>query len=135
MIPAHDLLNLSTAQSCDAFHHPTLHPCSMTNPLQQLNGTYEAPSGDGSPDAQVSTEVDLQVALRRVTHDINNPLSIISGNAQLLLELARVLDLDPDVAKPIRDIEEASHRLANMVSRLNSLNDTAQQNGHIEGNA
>lgn len=98
----------------------------MTDPLRPLNGTYETTSGDGSPDTQVSADVDLQGALRRVTHDINNPLSIISGNAQLLLELARVLDLDPDVAKPIRDIEEASQRLADMVSRLNSLNDTAR---------
>lgn len=65
----------------------------------------------------------LQVALTRATHDINNPLAVISGNAQLLLELSRVLDLDPDVAKPIKDIEEASHQLAIMVQRLNALNE------------
>lgn len=64
-----------------------------------------------------------------MTHDINNPLSIISGNAQLLLELSRALDLDPDVAKPIRDIEEASQRLARMIERLNALNDAARQSG------
>lgn len=105
----------------------------MTDPLQQLNGAYESMSGDGSPDTQRASDVDLQVALSRVTHDINNPLSIISGNAQLLLELAQVLDLDPDVAKPIRDIEEASQRLASMVNRLNTLNDAARQNGPFEG--
>lgn len=73
--------------------------------------------GDAVPRA------DLHVALTRVTHDINNPLAIISGNAQLLMELSRALNLDPDVAKPIQDIEEASHRLANMVEQLNALND------------
>jgi signal transduction histidine kinase len=107
----------------------------MTDPLQQLNGAYEPMSGDSSLDAQRASDEQLQVALSRVTHDINNPLSIISGNAQLLLELAQVLDLDPDVAKPIRDIEEASQRLARMVGRLNRLNDAARQDDHLEGGA
>lgn len=76
-----------------------------------------APSdGELRPDAAA-----LQQALSEVTHDLNNPLAIISGNAQLLLELARMLDLEPDLAKPIQDIEEASHRLSAMVRRLNEL--------------
>lgn len=64
---------------------------------------------------------DLQHTLSEVAHDINNPLAIISGNAQLLLELSRLLDLDPDVARPIQDIEEASRRLASMIGRLSAL--------------
>lgn len=77
---------------------------------------------------------DPQQVLSAVTHDINNPLAIISGNAQLLLELSRLLDLDPDVAKPIQDIEEASRRLAAMVGRLSALrealpNDSAGGDG------
>ena len=60
----------------------------------------------------------LRDMVTEVAHDINNPLAIISGNAQLLLELARMMDLDPDVAKPIGDIEEASRQLAQMVRRL-----------------
>ena len=77
-----------------------------------------APRASSRPAADAAA---LQQALSEVTHDLNNPLAIISGNAQLLLELARMLDLDPDVAKPIQDIEEASHRLAAMVHRLNEL--------------
>ena len=66
----------------------------------------------------------LQETLSSVTHEINNPLAVIAGNAQLLLELARVMDLDPDLAKPIRDIEEASHQLAATVGRLNTLKES-----------
>ena len=63
----------------------------------------------------------LREMVTEVAHDINNPLAIIAGNAQLLLEMARVIDLDPDVAKPIGDIEEASRRLAQMVRRLDAV--------------
>lgn len=86
--------------------------------LSRESGTLEDPSAD---------KAALQQALSEMTHDINNPLAIISGNAQLLLELARMLDLDPDVAKPIQDIEEASHRLAETVRRLNALKETLDQ--------
>ena len=86
--------------------------------------------GNGASERTALTPLDLpalpvlQEALSEVTHEINNPLAIISGNAQLLLELSRMMNLDPDVAKPIRDIEEASHRLAEMVRRLNALKET-----------
>lgn len=105
----------------------------MPESLQHLNGTNGQAPPNTPPGSPYSD--DLQGALRRVTHDINNPLSIISGNAQLLLELSRVLDLDPDVAKPIRDIEEASQRLANMVERLNALNDALREKGYVENDA
>lgn len=105
-------------------NHP---PYSMAELIPHLNGGSEGPVPNGSLDGKVGPHGDLQVALNRVTHDINNPLAIISGNAQLLLELARALDLDPDVAKPIQDIEEASQRLASMVERLNALNEAARQ--------
>lgn len=99
----------------------------MPELIQHLNGSYDGAPSNGSASGRSRSDADLQGALSRVTHDINNPLSIISGNAQLLLELAQVLDLDPDVAKPIRDIEEASQRLARMIERLNALNDAARQ--------
>ena len=107
----------------------------MTELFQHLNGSYDGAPANGSASGRPRPGADLQVALRRVTHDINNPLSIISGNAQLLLELAQVLDLDPDVAKPIQDIEEASQRLAHMIERLNALNDAARQKDGREDEA
>lgn len=100
----------------------------MPELIPHLDGRSEGPELNASPASQTEPQVDLKVALNRVTHDINNPLAIISGNAQLLLELARALELDPDVAKPIQDIEEASQRLASMVERLNALNEATRQN-------
>jgi nitrogen-specific signal transduction histidine kinase len=110
----------------------------MNELLQHLDDSYHHSSSNGSTNGHSQEDrasADLQGALSRVTHDINNPLSIISGNAQLLLELSRALDLDPDVAKPIRDIEEASQRLASMVQRLNALNEATHQRENGKGGA
>ena len=63
----------------------------------------------------------LRTTVANVKHEINNPLAIISGNAQLLLELARMMDLDEDLVKPIRDIEEASLRITKSLDKLNSI--------------
>jgi len=63
----------------------------------------------------------VRVALARVVHDVNNPLAVISGNAQLLLELVRMLELDAELAKPIADIEEASRELAERLAQLSRL--------------
>lgn len=87
------------------------------------SATHFSPAVDTSlgPAASDSDLVALQQKLSELVHEINNPLAIVSGNAQLLLELSRMMDLDPDVAKPIRDIEEASHRLAATIRQLSAL--------------
>jgi DNA-binding NtrC family response regulator len=63
----------------------------------------------------------LRAAIARVHHQMNNPLSIISGNAQLLMELGRMLDLDQDVIQPIQDIEEATVRLAGLLHEFDAI--------------
>ena len=63
----------------------------------------------------------VRSTVANVKHEINNPLAIISGNAQLLLELARLMDLDEELVKPIRDIEEASLRIDQSLEKLNSI--------------
>lgn len=65
----------------------------------------------------------VRSTVANVKHEINNPLAIISGNAQLLLELARLMDLDEEIVKPIRDIEEASQRIGQSLEKLNHIND------------
>jgi signal transduction histidine kinase len=77
--------------------------------------------------AQSALLEDLRLALGRVVHDVNNPLAIISGNAQLLGELSRVCDFDGDVSKAIKDIEEASVELASQMSRLSALREEVCQ--------
>lgn len=61
----------------------------------------------------------IRTTVATVKHEINNPLAIISGNAQLLTELAR--GMDDEITKPIRDIEEASHRIAQSLNKLSNL--------------
>ena len=63
----------------------------------------------------------LRTTMANVKHEINNPLAIISGNAQLLLELTKMMELDDDLVKPIRDIEEASLRISDSLDKLNSI--------------
>jgi FixJ family two-component response regulator len=65
----------------------------------------------------------LRATVAAVKHEINNPLAIISGNAQLLLELARMMELDEEIVKPIRDIEEASLRITDSLDKLNGIKD------------
>ncbi len=61
--------------------------------------------------------------LGRVYHDSNNPLAIVSGNAQFLLELGKSMDLGDDVVQPIRDIDEASERVASGLREIAILRD------------
>lgn len=70
----------------------------------------------------------VRMTLASVKHEINNPLAIISGNAQLLLELSRMMELDEDLVKPIRDIEEASLRITDSLDKLNSIKELIARN-------
>ncbi len=63
----------------------------------------------------------IRSAVATVNHEINNPLAIISGNAQLLVELARAMDLPPEIAGPIQDIDAASQRIATSLRKLANL--------------
>ena len=77
--------------------------------------------------AQARMMETLRATVSKVTHDINNPLAIISGNAQLLIELGRYMDLDDEIIKPIKDIEEASSRIAASLHKLADLKDMVKQ--------
>lgn len=56
-----------------------------------------------------------------VYHDLNNPLSIISGNAQFLLEISREEDLDEQFVSSAQDIKEAAQRMADSLHQLTRL--------------
>jgi nitrogen-specific signal transduction histidine kinase len=60
-------------------------------------------------------------AIVRLHHEVNNPLAIISGNAQLLAEVGRAEGLSEDLMGPILDIEAATERLAESLRRLAAL--------------
>jgi DNA-binding response OmpR family regulator len=63
----------------------------------------------------------LRAMLATVMHDINNPLSIISGNAQLLLELTQLMEGNDDLVKAIRDIEEARMQVTDSLDILSRI--------------
>ncbi|PSQ89700.1 MAG: hypothetical protein BRD45_02240 [Bacteroidetes bacterium QS_8_64_10] len=66
----------------------------------------------------------LAEVLRRVAdtrHDIKNPLSIISGNVQLLREMARVSDLDDDFREALDDIGEATEQVRDLLDQMDDL--------------
>lgn len=56
--------------------------------------------------------------LSRIHHDLNNPLSIISGNIQLLQELSAALQVQDDFDAPLRDVATAIEQLADTTEEL-----------------
>ena len=80
---------------------------------------------------EILQEVRLQ--LSRIHHDINNPLSIISGNVQLIDELSKVLELKGEFSGPIQDLYKAIEQLTASIDRLmtvrNILADMVQSDG------
>ena len=58
-----------------------------------------------------------------IYHDLQNPLSIISGNAELLQEMDRVAPMEEEFRQPIQDILLATERLSGAVERLVQLQD------------
>ena len=74
-----------------------------------------------TPDEALGALRELRDELSRATHDANNPLTVISGNAQYLVELGAALDLGEEVTGPIGDIQAASEELAASLARLNAL--------------
>lgn len=64
---------------------------------------------------------ELHDTVSAVYHDLNNPLSIISGNAQFLLEISEEEDLDDQFVSSARDIKEAAQRMADSLHELTRL--------------
>ncbi|MFP4228181.1 MAG: histidine kinase dimerization/phospho-acceptor domain-containing protein [Salinivenus sp.] len=65
---------------------------------------------------------DVRDTVSSVHHDLNNPLSIISGNAQFLLELTKQNDeLDGQFESSVEDIQAAAERMAASLHRLARL--------------
>lgn len=60
----------------------------------------------------------LKKQLSMVHHDINNPLTILSGNTELIRELARALGVESDLNGPLQDMQQALDQLVERVDRL-----------------
>lgn len=60
----------------------------------------------------------LKSHISRIQHDLNNPLSVVSGNVELLKELAIALNVYADVEDPLEDMGAALDKLTEQVDRL-----------------
>lgn len=69
---------------------------------------------------------DIHESVSSVYHDLNNPLSIISGNAQFLLELGEEQDVDDQFVDSARDIKEAAQRMSDSLERLTRLKEALE---------
>jgi len=65
--------------------------------------------------AEVSNE------LSRFSHDVQNPLSILTGNVELINALTAGGGLDSGVQESLDDIQAAAHKLSSIVGRLQAI--------------
>lgn len=73
---------------------------------------------------------DMHETVSTVYHDLNNPLSIISGNAQFLIEISREEEeLDEQFVSSARDIKEAAQRMAESLHKLTRLKEQLEEEG------
>ena len=64
---------------------------------------------------------ELRAEAGAVAHAINNPLTVITGNAQFLLEIARTEQAGSPIVAPIEDINAAAQQLSDALTRLSAL--------------
>jgi signal transduction histidine kinase len=79
---------------------------------------HRALNAGAGPEAMLR---ELLRALGRAVHDANNPLTVITGNAQYALEMARSLDVDASLVRSVEDIEEAGRRLESAMAALSEV--------------
>jgi len=73
------------------------------------------------------TNEEIREVVSSVYHDLNNPLSIISGNAQFLVELSQEEELDEQFVSSAQDIQEACERMSEALQRLTHLKDALRE--------
>lgn len=62
--------------------------------------------------------------IRRIYHDIKNPVAIIAGNAELMREIIKGMDVGDEIQMSVSDILEASGLLSDRVDQLKEISRT-----------
>lgn len=70
---------------------------------------------------------EVHETVSSVYHDLNNPLSIISGNAQFLLEISQEEELDDQFVSSAQDIKQAAQRMADSLHKLTRLKEELEE--------
>lgn len=76
--------------------------------------------GDALADATALLH-SLRNDMSHVVHALNNPLAVISGNAQLGREIAHSLQADDSLVDAFREIDEAAEKLRALFSEVTRL--------------
>lgn len=71
----------------------------------------------------------VRKAISKVHHDLSNPLTIITGNAQFFLEVSKMMDMEADIVQPVRDIEAAARHMSEILDRLVMLKEMLPHQG------
>lgn len=79
---------------------------------------------ESQPDETID---EVHETVSSVYHDLNNPLSIISGNAQFLLEIGREEELDDQFVSSAQDIKQAAQRMADSLHQLTRLKEELEE--------
>lgn len=86
--------------------------------MRILAAMQQRPTREGSTSHLAERLEEIRAKASKVYHDVNNPLAIVSGNAQLFLELSNILGADEDLVQPVRDIDAASMRMSELLRGL-----------------
>ena len=81
----------------------------------------EEPASDPMPEATALYLERVRGELGRITHALNNPLAVISGNVQLARELIVAAPEDPMVSSSLEDIQTAAKELGALIEDINEL--------------
>ncbi|HLA64361.1 MAG TPA: hypothetical protein VK610_08020 [Rhodothermales bacterium] len=116
---APDARTLSPDATADDLRRALAPGASVATPPGPADG--DAPTGHGDA-AQAWALVDaLRREVGRVVHAANNPLTVIAGNAQFLLEMARAGAVEPELARALEDIDAAGRRLQEELAALSAV--------------
>ena len=60
----------------------------------------------------------LRAHLSKIHHDVNNPMTVLSGNTELMRELAKAMGVVDDFEGPLADMESALDVLSERIDAL-----------------
>lgn len=106
-----DVLGLSTP----------VKPVRTRDEIAQWVGAQRRGAHDRLTDEQRATLEDLKREMGRVAHSLNNPLSVIMGNAQLGIELSTATGTDENVVSALQSIYEAGGELGALFGEVAAL--------------
>lgn len=90
-------------------------------PAAELPVPASVESREHSGAAMGSGLDEIAGELARVAHDLNNPLAVIAGNAQLALEMAGALGTDETIVESLQAIDGAAAQLQVLFAEIGAL--------------